>query len=120
MVRLHTSKKSKIIRWMVPKYNGFRVYWNGTVLTTTTGTLIHTPNWFKSQLPSTTFEAELWYLFVSTCQLPRSSHPSLQRVNSIPTLSEEHWKYIKLLALDSPLLLALGYEERINHLRDHI
>ncbi len=46
--------------WLHEKYEGFRVFWNGTILRTMHGIPIHVPS--SLQLPPVAIEAQLWYV----------------------------------------------------------
>ncbi len=45
---------------MLEKYNGLRVFWDGTKLATKHNAPITTPAWWKTQPPKIAFEAVLW------------------------------------------------------------
>ncbi len=86
-------------RWMLEKYKGLWVFWNGKDLQTTVGQLIPVPAWLRDQLYShSPFEAVLW------C-------PGQQ-----PLQASSNWSNVKLILFDSPLLCADSYEDRMNSL----
>ncbi len=59
-LHFHFITLTNDLRWMVEKYNGTRVFWNGTTLQVAQNrTPIQIPNWIRSGLPRIAFEAEM-------------------------------------------------------------
>ena len=46
--------------WMSEKYDGVRLYWNGSKFYTRNGELVNAPPSITSQLPSVALDGELW------------------------------------------------------------
>jgi ATP-dependent DNA ligase len=46
--------------WMSEKFDGMRLYWNGSQFFTRQGNLVDVPKSLTSQLPRTTLDGELW------------------------------------------------------------
>ena len=49
--------------YMTEKYDGIRVYWDGTQCFSRQGTKIKIPASLKNQLPSIALDGELWYKY---------------------------------------------------------
>ncbi len=88
-----------VSRYMVTKREGLRVFWDGLKLLTKYGSVLYPPRWFKTHLPSSSFEATMHGNFPST---------------------ENQWKYVKLFAFESPLMYSSSWEDRLENLRSSI
>jgi DNA ligase-1 len=47
--------------YMTEKYDGMRLYWNGSQFFTRQGTRVPVPESVASQMPSIALDGELWY-----------------------------------------------------------
>jgi len=51
-----------IVGWLMSeKLDGIRGYWNGKIMYTRQGRVIHTPAWFTKNFPSFALDGELWH-----------------------------------------------------------
>jgi DNA ligase-1 len=48
--------------WISEKFDGMRLYWNGSQLITRQGNIVKAPDSWTSQLPNVALDGELWYL----------------------------------------------------------
>ncbi|KZN50666.1 DNA ligase [Pseudoalteromonas luteoviolacea] len=85
------------------KYDGVRAVWDGKLLKTRTGHIIHAPKWFTAVLPNRWLDGELWagynnFAFVSS--LVRRKVPD-----------HENWQQVHYLIFDAPDPL-LTFEQR--------
>ncbi len=104
-------------RWMMEKYNGIRVFWNGTSLQTAHSKKpIQVPSSLLSQFPNVAFEAEFWYDFDVTYTL-RCGYNS---TNTLNILKSSDWSKAKLMVFDCPLKYAENFEDRMKLLRESI
>ncbi len=46
--------------WMTEKFDGMRLYWNGTEFYTRQGNKVKVPESIKNQFPKTSLDGELW------------------------------------------------------------
>jgi DNA ligase-1 len=46
--------------WMTEKYDGMRLYWNGTQFLTRQGNKVNAPDFITKQLPNVPLDGELW------------------------------------------------------------
>jgi DNA ligase-1 len=46
--------------YMSEKYDGMRMYWNGSQFFTRQGNLIRVPDFLRNKLPSVALDGELW------------------------------------------------------------
>jgi ATP-dependent DNA ligase len=46
--------------YMTEKYDGMRLYWNGTDFITRQGNIVKVPQYWKSQMPKVAIDGELW------------------------------------------------------------
>jgi len=93
--------------YVLEKYAGRRVFWDGTKLASKHNVPINTPAWWKTQPPKIAFEAVIWNGY-------QSKIPNLQ------AMDENMWKNSKLLVFDAPLMYASSFEERMKYLRENI
>jgi DNA ligase-1 len=47
--------------WMTEKYDGMRLYWNGTTFYTRQGNVVIAPEFITMQLPNIPLDGEIWY-----------------------------------------------------------
>jgi DNA ligase-1 len=80
--------------WVSEKLDGIRCYWNGQKLLTRSGRIIHAPQWFLSDIPSTAMDGELW--------IKRGSYQPLSRIvlDAIP--DEVLWRQVSFQVFDLP------------------
>jgi DNA ligase-1 len=50
--------------FMTEKFDGMRLYWNGSSLYTRNGTKVKAPESITSQLPDVALDGEIWYFVV--------------------------------------------------------
>ena len=48
--------------WMSEKYDGVRLYWNGSQFLTRQGKVVKVPKEISSKMPDVPMEGELWYM----------------------------------------------------------
>jgi DNA ligase-1 len=46
--------------WMTEKYDGMRLYWNGSQFYTRNGNIVKVPTYITEQLPNVALDGELW------------------------------------------------------------
>ncbi len=114
---LHKELRNDI-RWMSEKYNGIRVFWDGSSLTTSNDKLpIPIPSEYLENFPQIHFEAVMWYV---------NFHLFIFRMDNVPSSNlmdackREHWKNVKFLVFDAPTKLSEYYEERMKFLEANI
>jgi hypothetical protein len=49
-------------RWMSEKFDGVRLFWDGSAFYSRQGKIIEVPDFVKSQMPKIALDGELWYL----------------------------------------------------------
>ena len=93
--------------WMSEKYDGVRAYWDGEVLWSRKGQVIHLPTYFLAELPhSIALDGELWMgrgKFEQTISTVRSERP------------DDRWRNMRFMVFDAPQAKGL-FEERMRFL----
>lgn len=75
------------------KYDGIRAIWNGKILKTRAGNIIHAPDWFTAKLPDLWLDGELWsrrgeFEFISSTVRKKQA--------------DLNWHKIKYMVFDAP------------------
>ncbi|MDN2481066.1 DNA ligase [Vibrio agarivorans] len=109
--------------WVSEKLDGIRAYWDGSMLKTRTGHVIHAPDWFIEPLPVFALEGELW--------AGREQFHIVQTTVLDDQADDEAWRQIGFHIFDMPhaagsfqsryqtieqWLIALENEGRYSHL----
>lgn len=93
---------------MSEKYDGLRGYWDGKVLWTRKGNVVHAPDYFLAELPKEiALDGELWIghgKFEETISIVRSETP------------DERWHQVRFMVFDAPQARGT-FEERMEFLR---
>jgi len=82
------------------KYDGVRVFWDGSKLITRQGKVLHAPSWFTAALPLTPLDCELW-----------AGYGARTKVNAFMASKNPDWTGMRLMVFDSPTV-AGGYSTR--------
>ena len=94
LLLLQTYKDQNISGWvMSEKLDGIRAYWNGEILLSRSGRVIHAPQWFLKDYPPFAIDGELWSKrkdFENISSIVRDKHPG------------DGWKQIKHYIFDVP------------------
>lgn len=94
--------------WMSEKYDGLRGYWDGRILWSRKGQVIHAPSYFLAELPrDIALDGELWIArgkFEETVSTVRSGTP------------DDRWKTVRFMVFDAPQAKGT-FEERVQFLR---
>ena len=93
--------------WMTEKYDGMRLFWNGSQFYTRLGTKMKVPASVTSQLPNVALDGELWTQY----GLYQDA------VNLSVTQSAEKWEKAIFWVFDAPSIGDKPFEERIEYLR---
>jgi hypothetical protein len=101
-----------IIRLMMEKFDGVRVFWDGMKLQSPFGSIsVPSPLGF----PKTPFEGELWYL---TVYFPLNVYRMginnyVQCINFLKN-AERDWTNAKIIVFDAPQATDIPYSQRLN------
>jgi DNA ligase-1 len=90
--------------WMSEKFDGVRGFWTGEKLMSRSGNVIHAPEWFTADFPSTPLDGELWTKrqdFSRLAGIVRQKTP------------DSRWKKVRYLIFDAPQVKG-RFENRIN------
>ncbi|MFO0668902.1 MAG: DNA ligase [Polyangiaceae bacterium] len=91
--------------WMSEKLDGVRAYWDGERFISRLGNPFHVPDWFKSGLPKTPLDGELW-----------GGRKRFQRTVGIVKRQDKSdaWKEIRYVVFDAPGEKS-PFESRMEH-----
>ncbi len=76
------------------KLDGVRAFWDGQVLRTRNGNLIHTPSWFVANFPAQPLDGELW--------IGRGKFDQLSATARRQTPDEIEWRQVRYLVFELP------------------
>ena len=94
LLLLKTYKDQNISGWvMSEKLDGIRAYWNGKILISRGGKIIHAPKWFTQNYPPFEIDGELW-----------SKRGDFENISSIvrDKMPSEQWHEIKHYIFEVP------------------
>lgn len=96
--------------WMSEKLDGVRAYWDGKRFLSRQGNEFHAPDWFRTGLPDTALDGELWL-----------GRKAFQRTVSIVRRQDksDHWKEIQYVIFDAPGLKE-PFESRLEFVSDRV
>jgi DNA ligase-1 len=80
--------------WVSEKYDGIRAYWNGKVLLTRAGNVIHAPAWFVAGWPGEALDGELW--------VGRGQFESLMGIVRDGMPNDSEWRRVRFMVFDLP------------------
>ncbi|HEY0686466.1 MAG TPA: DNA ligase [Steroidobacter sp.] len=94
--------------WVSEKYDGVRAYWDGERLLTRAGNVIHAPEWFTRDWPTTPLDGELWAgrgRFEQVTSTVRDLDPD-----------DAAWRAIRFMVFDLPAHVGI-FNDRLAALR---
>lgn len=80
--------------WISEKLDGIRALWNGKVLLSRKGRIIHAPDWFTKDFPSQPFEGELW--------AGRGQFQQVQKTVLDMEPDDQSWSKIRFMLFELP------------------
>jgi DNA ligase-1 len=104
---------------MTEKFDGMRLYWNGSQFFTRQGKQVKAPSFITSQMPSVPLDGELWYVTMShIITSNRTQYGLHQEAVSIclKTADSEKWNKAIFWVFDAPDKANFSFEVTPNKL----
>jgi DNA ligase-1 len=96
--------------WISEKLDGMRAYWDGEALYSRNGNVVHAPQWFTEQLPtSMTLDGELW--------LGRGQFQALVSITKRHN-ADDRWRQVQYLVFDTVDDAEEPFEQRYKSLQE--
>ena len=107
--------------YLTEKYDGLRLYWNGTDFYTRHGAKVNAPPSIIHQMPKSPLDGELWYLYLrkNSDISERTSYGRYQEAASLSRSSDDvKWKQAIFWVFDTPEMGGAPIELRFQHLKE--
>ena len=100
--------------WMSEKYDGVRLYWNGSQFLTRQGKVVKVPKEISSKMPQVSMEGELWYMLHRYLNIYyiRTQYGLYQDAVQLCRNKEDSskWGKAKFWVFDAPGMVSQPYE----------